>query len=185
MTEVKKNRLLNLIATQRFGDKRGFFAETYSFKKYAEFGIDTEFVQDNHSLSSVTWTLRGLHFQSPPAAQGKLVRCIRGAIFDVAVDIRKGSPTYGHWEGYELTSDNGHQLHIPVGFAHGFVTLEPESEVVYKCTDYYAPETEGAIRWDSCGIDWPISGHPILSDKDANAPSISEFDTPFIFGKNS
>ena len=102
-------------------------------------GIGVEFVQDNHSLSRAVGTLRGLHFQAPPAAQGKLVRCGHGAIFDVAVDIRRGSPTYGQWEGYELTAENGHQLYVPVGFAHGFVTLEPDSEIVYKCTDYYAP----------------------------------------------
>ena len=108
-----------------------------------------------------------------------------GRLFDVAVDIRRGSPTYGQWEGYELTAENGHQLYVPVGFAHGFVTLEPDSEIVYKCTDYYAPETEGAVRWDSCGIDWPLSVDPILSDKDAIAPALADFDSPFIYGENS
>ena len=152
---------------------------------FSELGLDVEFVQENHSLSKAVGTLRGLHFQAPPAAQGKLVRCGRGAIFDVAVDIRRGSPTYGQWEGYELTAENGHQLYVPVGFAHGFVTLEPDSEIVYKCTDYYAPETEGAVRWDSCGIDWPLSVDPILSDKDVIAPALADFDSPFIYGENS
>ena len=176
---------LSLITPLRHGDHRGFFGETYSRRRYADMGIDVEFVQDNHSLSRAVGTLRGLHFQAPPAAQGKLVRCGRGAIFDVAVDIRRGSPTYGQWEGYELTAENGHQLYVPVGFAHGFVTLEPDSEIVYKCTDYYAPETEGAVRWDSCGIDWPLSVDPILSDKDAIAPALADFDSPFIYGENS
>ena len=176
---------LILIKPQRFGDHRGFFGETYSNRRYAEMGIDREFVQDNHSLSRAVGTLRGLHFQAPLAAQGKLVRCGRGAIFDVAVDIRRGSPTYGQWEGYELSAENGHQLYVPVGFAHGFVTLEADSEIVYKCTDYYAPETEGAVRWDSCEIEWPLSGDPILSDKDAIAPTLADFDSPFVYGENS
>ena len=173
------------ITPPRHGDHRGFFGETYSRRRYTEIGIDIEFVQDNHSLSKAVGTLRGLHFQVPPAAQAKLVRCGRGAIFDVAVDIRRGSPTYGQWEGYELTEENGHQLYVPVGFAHGFVTLEPDSEIVYKCTDYYAPETEGAVRWDSCGIHWPLPVDPILSDKDDVAPALADFDSPFIYGENS
>ena len=178
------NKVL-LIRPKRFSDDRGFFAEVYSRNKYIALGIDADFVQDNHSISHSKGTLRGLHFQAPPAAQGKLVRCGRGAIFDVAVDIRRGSPTYGQWEGYELTAENGHQFYVPVGFAHGFVTLEPDSEIVYKCTDYYAPETEGAVHWDSCGIDWPLSGNPILSDKDAIACALADFDSPFIYGENS
>ena len=173
------------ITPPRFGDHRGFFGETYSRRRFAEMGIDVEFVQDNHSLSRAVGTLRGLHFQAPPNAQGKLLRCGRGAIFDVAVDIRRGSPTYGKWEGYELTAENGHQLYVPIGFAHGFVTLEPDSEIVYKCTDYYAPETEGAVHWNSCGIDWPLSVDPILSDKDAIAPALADFDSPFVYGENS
>ena len=174
-----------LLQAQRHHDSRGYFAETYNKDKYSEVGIDVEFVQDNHSLSSAIDTLRGLHFQAPPHAQGKLVRCGRGAIFDVAVDIRRGSPTYGQWEGYELSADNGHQLYVPVGFAHGFVTLETDSEIVYKCTDYYAPETEGAVRWDSCGIEWPLSGDPILSDKDTIAPKLADLASPFVYGENS
>ena len=128
-----------------------------------------------------------MHFQSPPHAQAKLVRCGSGAIFDVAVDIRRGSPTYGQWEGYELTAKNGDQLYIPVGFAHGFVTLEPDSEIVYKCSDYYAPETEGAVLWNDSdiSINWPTETDPILSDKDAFAPLFSDLESPFIFGENS
>ena len=174
-----------LIEVKRFYDDRGFFGETFSRSRYESLGINTEFVQDNHSLSRAIGTLRGLHFQAPPHAQGKLVRCGRGAIFDVAVDIRRGSPTYGKWEGYELTSENGHQLYVPVGFAHGFVTLEADSEIVYKCTDYYEPETEGAVLWDSCGIEWPLSVDPILSDKDKEAPLLADFDSPFLYCQNS
>ena len=175
------------IQPERHGDHRGFFVETYSRCKYSELGIDIEFVQDNHSLSREVGTLRGLHFQAPPHAQAKLVRCGRGAIFDVAVDIRRGSPTYGQWKGYELTAENGDQLYIPVGFAHGFVTLMPDSEIVYKCSDYYAPETEGAILWNDpdIGINWPTKADPILSDKDAVAPLFSDLESPFIFGVNS
>ena len=182
-----ETRLLNLLEPIRRVDHRGFFAETYSKRKYSELGIDVEFVQDNHSLSRHVGTVRGLHFQAPPFAQAKLVRCGRGAIFDVAVDIREGSPTYGHWEGYELTAENGDQLYIPVGFAHGFVTLVPDSEIVYKCSDYYAPETEGSVLWSDpeIGIDWPTGSDPIISDKDAAAPLLADLETPFIFGENS
>ena len=148
-------------------------------------GIDVEFVQENHSLSGAVGTLRGLHFQAPPHPQAKLVRCVRGVIFDVAVDIRRNSPTFGQWESHKLTAENGHQLYVPVGFAHGFVTLEPDSEIVYKCTDYYAPETEGAVHWSSCGIDWSLTDDPILSDKDEIAPAFTDFDSPFIYGQNS
>ncbi len=175
------------IRPKRYSDHRGFFAETYSCRKYSELGIDIEFVQDNHSLSRDIGTLRGLHFQAPPHEQAKLVRCGRGAIFDVAVDIRRGSPTYGQWEGYQLTADNGHQLYVPIGFAHGFVTMEPNSEIVYKCSDYYAPETEGAVLWNDpkIGIEWPTNTDPILSDKDAAAPLLADLESPFIFGENS
>lgn len=170
-----------LLTPHRFGDHRGFFAETYSQCAYAEHGVDAIFVQDNHSLSAAVGTVRGLHFQAPPHAQAKLVRCGRGAIFDVAVDIRRGSPTYGHWAGYTLSAENGAQLYIPVGFAHGFATLEPDSEIIYKCSDYYAPETEGALRWDDpdIGIKWPLAGTPVLSEKDAAAPLLAGFDSPF------
>ena len=176
-----------LITNVRHGDHRGFFAETYSRRKYSKLGIDVEFVQDNHSLSKGASTLRGLHFQAPPCAQAKLVRCGRGAIFDVVVDIRRGSPTYGQWAGYELTAENGHQLYVPIGFAHGFVTLETDSEIVYKCSDYYAPDTEGAILWNDpfIGIEWPTDVNPILSQKDADAPLLADLESPFVFGENS
>ena len=178
---------LKFLRSTRINDHRGFFAETYSRRKYSQLGIDVEFMQDNHSLSRDVGTLRGLHYQGPPHAQAKLVRCGRGAIFDVAVDIRKGSPTYGNWEGYKLTAENGDQLYVPVGFAHGFVTLEPDSEIVYKCSDYYAPETEGSVLWNDpdIDIDWPTVSGPILSDKDATAPLLSDLESPFTFGENS
>ena len=176
-----------LIQVTRHGDHRGFFAETYSHKKFLEFGIDADFVQDNHSLSRELGTLRGLHFQAPPFAQAKLVRCGRGAIFDVAVDIRRGSPTYGKWEGYELTAENGHQFYLPAGFAHGFVTLAPDSEIAYKCSNYYAPETEGAILWNDpdLSIDWPTDNNLILSYKDSAASLLTDLESPFVFGENS
>lgn len=182
-----KNRNCILIEPNRHFDGRGFFAELYSKRDYLGLGVDVEFVQHNHSVSQEAGTLRGLHFQAPPFAQGKLVRCGRGALFDVAVDIRLGSPTFGQWEGYELSEENGHQLYIPVGFAHGFVSLEPCTEIVYQCSDYYASETEGGLLWSDkkIGIDWPLIGDPIISDKDSRAASLEEFDSPFYFGVNS
>jgi dTDP-4-dehydrorhamnose 3,5-epimerase len=187
MTESNLKVKIPLIIPKRYGDHRGFFAETYNRQKYLGMGIDVEFVQDNHSLSRDVGTLRGLHFQAPPHAQGKLVRCGRGVLYDVAVDIRRGSPTYGQWVGYELSAQNRHQIYVPIGFAHGFLTLEPDSEIIYKCSDYYKPETEGAIRWNDqdIGIDWMLTGKPILSEKDALAPSLKDFESPFIFGENS
>ncbi|MBN9669857.1 dTDP-4-dehydrorhamnose 3,5-epimerase [Roseibium aggregatum] len=170
-----------LVTPKRFGDERGFFSECWSKRTYASFGIDVEFVQDNHSLSAQKGTVRGLHFQSPPHEQAKLVRCGRGRIFDVAVDVRRGSPTYGKWTGAELSFDNGKQLFVPAGFLHGFQTLEDNSEIIYKCSDFYAPECDGAVRWDSCGIDWPLSSpDPILSEKDAAAQVFADFETPFV-----
>jgi dTDP-4-dehydrorhamnose 3,5-epimerase len=168
-----------VITPARHGDERGFFSESWNAARMREAGLDIAFVQDNHSLSEARGTLRGLHFQSPPHAQAKLVRCGRGAIWDVAVDIRRGSPTYGQSFGTELSFRNGRQLLVPEGFLHGFVTLEPMSEVVYKCSDFYAPDCDGAVRWDSCGIEWPLDGAPVLSAKDAAAPALSEFDSPF------
>lgn len=181
---VQKTSLAGILKIEpdRFGDHRGFFAETYSQQVYAELGVFENFVQDNHSLSAQTGTVRGLHFQGPPHAQAKLVRCGRGAIFDVAVDIRKGSETYGNWVGYELSAENGAQLFIPAGFAHGFATLQPDSEIIYKCSDYYAPETEGSLRWNdpAIGIKWPVQGAAILSNKDAAAPVLSDLKSPFF-----
>lgn len=170
-----------VLTPKRFGDARGFFSESWNRRTLAEHGITLDFVQDNHSLSAAAGTIRGLHFQATPHAQAKLVRCGRGALYDVAVDIRKGSPTYGQWVGLELSFENGRQLLIPEGFAHGFVTRQPDTEICYKCTDYYAPDCDGALRWDSCGIDWGLSGDPVLSDKDAAAPPLAAFDSPFAW----
>ncbi len=170
------------ITPRRFGDHRGFFEETYNLNNFVAQGIDTVFVQDNHSLSGAVGTVRGLHFQAPPRAQAKLVRCGRGRLFDVAVDIRKGSPTFGQWVGEELSFKNGRMMLVPAGFAHGFMTLEPDTEIIYKCSDTYAPETEGAIRWDDpdVGINWPLDlAEPQLSDKDKIAPFLRDIDSPF------
>lgn len=147
----------------------------------AEHGIYLDFVQENQSWSIQGGTLRGMHFQAPPHAQDKVLRCGRGALYDVVVDIRVGSPTYGDWLGHELSAENGYQLLVPKGFLHGFITLQPNTELLYKCTDVYAPESDGAVRWDSCGIDWPLTGDPVLSDKDANAPALVDFSSPFIY----
>lgn len=171
-----------VIIPRRHGDARGFFSESWNRRTLAEAGVDLpDFVQDNHSVSAVPGTLRGLHFQSPPHAQGKLVRCGRGSLFDVAVDIRKGSPTYGQWLGEELSFENGRQLWIPAGFLHGFVTREPDTEICYKCTDYYDPDCDGAVAWDSLGIDWGLSEPPVLSGKDAEAQRFTDFDSPFVY----
>jgi dTDP-4-dehydrorhamnose 3,5-epimerase len=144
-------------------------------------------VQDNHSLSRGSWVLRGLHFQTPPRAQDKLVRCVRGRIWDVAVDIRGGSPTYGHWVAAELSAENGHQLFLPVGFAHGFLTLEADTEVEYKVSDFYAPESDGGLIWNdpALNIAWPLEDHqPLLSDKDERLPAFADFDSPFVYEGN-
>ncbi|MEP1328076.1 dTDP-4-dehydrorhamnose 3,5-epimerase [Pseudophaeobacter sp.] len=176
---------LKVLTPQRFGDARGYFSESWNRQRMAALGLDLDFVQDNHSLSATPGTLRGLHFQAPPHAQDKLVRCGRGVLFDVAVDIRRGSATFGAWFGIELSAENGKQLLVPKGFLHGFITRAPETEVVYKCTDYYAPDCDGAVAWDSCGIDWGFDqgfeSNPILSDKDAAAPALADFDSPFTW----
>ncbi len=175
-----------MLTPKRFGDHRGWFSESWNRRSLAENGLNPAFLQDNHSFSSAAGTVRGLHFQAPPHAQAKLVRCGRGALFDVAVDIRRGSPDYGKWVGVELSAENGRQLFIPEGFLHGFVTREPDTEIIYKCTDYYAPDCDGAVRWDDpdIGIDWGIDqGAAILSDKDAAAPFLRDFDTPFTYGE--
>ena len=173
-----------VIIPRRFGDHRGFFSETWNKAALAEAGIDLDFVQDNHSFSADKGTVRGLHFQAPPSAQDKLVRCLRGAIMDIAVDVRRGSPTYGQWVGEELTGENGRQLLVPKGFLHGFATLTPDVDVAYKCTDFYAADCDGAVRFDDpdLGIDWGIAnGDAILSDKDAAAGTFADFETPFVY----
>jgi dTDP-4-dehydrorhamnose 3,5-epimerase len=174
---------LKVITPRRFGDSRGFFSESWNRRVLAGHGIDFDFVQDNHSLSEAVNTVRGLHYQSPPFAQTKLVRCGKGALFDVAVDVRAGSPTFGQWFGVELSFANGKQLLVPAGFLHGFATREPGTEIIYKCTDYYEPAADGAVRFDDAdiGIDWGVSGVPVLSDRDRSAPLFRDFVTPFQF----
>ncbi|MEO8531610.1 MAG: dTDP-4-dehydrorhamnose 3,5-epimerase [Deltaproteobacteria bacterium] len=174
---------VKIITPKRFGDNRGYFSETWNKRLLAEHGIDADFVQDNQSMSMAVGTVRGLHYQSPPHAQGKLVRCGRGALWDVAVDARVASPTYGQWIGVDLTAENGRQLWIPAGFLHGFSTLLPETEIIYKCTDYYAPECDGSVRFDDTDIDvdWQISGPPTLSAKDEKAPSWRDWQSPFVW----
>ncbi len=174
---------LLILEPARFGDERGFFSESWNRKTLQDQGINIDFVQDNHSLSAAVNTVRGLHFQSPPHAQAKLVRCGRGVLFDVAVDVRRGSPAFGRWFGIELSAENGRQLLVPAGFLHGFATRAPDTEIIYKCSDYYAPECDGAVRFDdpTIGIDWGLSGPAILSDKDAGAQMLDAFDTPFTW----
>jgi len=173
-----------ILTPRRFGDERGFFSESWNQRVMADLGLDIDFVQDNHSLSRDIGTVRGLHFQAPPHAQAKLVRCGRGRLFDVAVDIRKGSATFGQWVGVELSFDNGRQLLIPEGFLHGFVTREPDTEIIYKCSDFYAPDADGAVRFDDpeLGIDWGLEGiTPKLSAKDEAAPLMRDFNSPFTW----
>jgi dTDP-4-dehydrorhamnose 3,5-epimerase len=172
-----------LITPNRFGDARGFFSEIYSVASFAEAGINLVFVQDNHSLSTTKGTVRGLHFQTPPHAQGKLVRVVKGSILDVVVDIRKGSPTYGKHVAAELSAANWDQLLIPMGFAHGFCTLEPNTEIIYKVTAPYAPQNDTGIRWNDPAlcIAWPTFAGTVLSQKDAAQQFLAELDSPFSF----
>lgn len=172
-----------ILTPPRFGDARGWFTETWNAERLRAAGLALDFVQDNHSFSAQKGTLRGLHYQSPPKAQDKLVRCSRGAILDVAVDARRGSPAYGQWVAVELSAENGRQLLVPKGFLHGFVTLTPDCEVQYKCTDVYSPAHDGAVRWDSVGIDWGLTGDPVLSAKDIAAPLFADWVSPFTFGE--
>lgn len=175
------------VTPRRFEDTRGWFSETFNAARAAEWGIDVPFCQDNHSLSAHAGTLRGLHFQTAPHAQSKLVRCLRGRIFDVAVDIRRASPTYHKWVGVELSAALGNQLFIPAGYAHAFLTLEDDCEVAYKVDAYYAPEADGGIAWNDpdIGITWPATGGtPLLSDKDAALPKLSEINVDFAYDGN-
>ncbi len=169
---------VKLIVPQIFRDGRGFFSETYNARLLSELiGIDAPFVQDNHSLSTQKGVLRGLHFQAPPYAQGKLIRVVHGSLFDVAVDIRVNSPTFGHHVSAILSSENWSQLWIPEGFAHGFVTLEPNTEVIYKVTSFYAPDADRGLAWDdpALAIPWPLDGAtPILSPKDTSHPRLAD-----------
>ncbi|MES0857703.1 dTDP-4-dehydrorhamnose 3,5-epimerase [Geobacillus sp. G4] len=171
-----------LIEPRVFGDHRGFFMESYNDKVFKELGFHYDFVQDNHSLSVEVGTLRGLHYQLEPYAQTKLVRVIRGAIYDVIVDIRKGSPTYGEWQGFILSEGNKRQLLVPKGFAHGFCTIVPNTEVLYKVDNYYSPEHDRGICWNDpdLKIDWPTRS-PILSEKDSKHPRLAEAENNFTY----
>jgi dTDP-4-dehydrorhamnose 3,5-epimerase len=176
---------VKLIEPDVYGDHRGWFMETYSYSSFKEAGIHLNFVQDNQSLSAAKGTLRGLHYQLNPKAQTKLVRCTNGAIFDVAVDIRKGSPTFGKWYGIELSAENKKQLLIPKGFAHGFMTLTEYAEVQYKVDELYAPNYDRGVLWNDSviGIEWPIEIKPILSEKDEKAPLLEQAEINFIYGE--
>lgn len=173
-----------LLTPRRFEDARGWFSETYSQASMAKFGVNETFVQDNQSLSRQTGTVRGIHFQRPPHAQAKLVRCVRGSLIDYAVDLRRQSPTFGRWVSIRLSADGGEQLYIPVGFGHAFATLEPDVEIAYKVTDVYAPDCDGGVRWNDpkLAIEWPLpASGAVLSDKDAVLPSLDELDVDFAY----
>lgn len=169
-----------ILTPARHADARGFLCETWNRQTLRAAGLDLpDFVQDNLSLSHAAGTVRGLHYQAPPVAQGKLVRCARGCLFDVAVDARQGSATFGLWFGVELSAENGRQLWIPPGFLHGFATREPMTEIAYKCTAAYDRAADGAVRWDSVGIAWGVD-RPLLSDKDRAAPAFADWTSPFV-----
>jgi dTDP-4-dehydrorhamnose 3,5-epimerase len=171
-----------VLTPHRFGDERGHFFETYRASDFAVFGIDASFVQDNQAKSAYAGTIRGLHFQAPPDAQAKLVRVLKGSIFDVAVDLRRASPTYGRWVGAVLTAAGREQIYVPRGFAHGYCTLEADTEIAYKCDGYYAPEREGGVNFadPGLGIQWPIApADAVVSDKDRRQPRLIEIMSPF------
>jgi dTDP-4-dehydrorhamnose 3,5-epimerase len=173
---------VKIVTPTRFGDHRGYFSETYNRQRFVEAGIDTEFVQDNHSLSAAIGTVRGLHFQSEPFAQVKLIRVVRGSIFDVAVDLRRSSPTYGQHVGVELSAENGRQFLIPIGFAHGFCTLEPNTEIQYKVSAYYSAAHDHGLAWNdpALNIAWPVDpAAAVLSDKDHRQPTLAELPVYF------
>ncbi len=175
---------VRLIRTRRFSDDRGWFCETFNLAKWAEQGVTVDFIQDNHSMSVPAGTIRGIHFQLPPHAQAKLIRCLKGRIVDYAVDLRRGSPSYGRYVAAELSEENGLQMFVPIGFGHAFITLEPNSEVIYKVSDIYAPDLDRGIRWDDpdIAIDWPLGGMaPTLSAKDQSLPGLNAFTSPFDY----
>lgn len=175
---------VKVLVPVRHGDRRGFFSEVYNRRTLETAGVTVDFVQDNHSLSAVRGTVRGLHLQVPPYAQTKLVRVLRGSVFDVAVDVRRGSPTFGQHVSVILGAAEGNQVLVPAGFAHGLMTLEPDTEVLYKVSDYYAPDHDRGILWNdpALGIDWPIAASEVvLSDKDRAQPGLAQFDTPFDY----
>lgn len=173
---------VRLITPKKHGDARGFFSETYNKNTFAAHGIDLDFVQDNQSFSAQPGTLRGLHYQSPPFAQDKLVRVVRGRILDVAVDIRRHSPTFGKWVAAEISAEKWNQILVPAGFAHGICTLEPDTELLYKVTNFYSAQHDFGIRWNDpdLGIDWPFSEKDlVLSDKDTKQPLLRDITSPF------
>ena len=172
-----------LFAPQRYSDNRGWFSEVYNARRENGAGIAETFVQDNKSYSASAGTIRGIHFQSPPHAQAKLVHCSRGSLIDYVIDLRNESPTYGKYVSAELSHSNGHQLFIPAGFGHAFITLEEETEISYKVSDYYSPLFDCGIRWDCpvIAIDWPHKASVVMSDKDASLPSLANFSSPFEF----
>ena len=175
---------VKLIRPKFIRDERGFFVETFRADRLAAAGVDITFVQDNHSLSAKAGTVRGLHYQTPPRAQDKLIRCVRGAILDAAVDVRHGSPTFGRFVVVRLSADDGLQLLVPKGFAHGFCTLEPDTEVIYKVSDYYAPDCDSGFIWNdpAVGVPWPVSADAaILSGKDARNPPLAELPPSFFY----
>lgn len=176
---------VKLLSPNRFADDRGWFSEVFVDRKLAASGISNAFCQENQSLSRQVGTVRGIHFQTPPHAQAKLVRCVAGALWDLAVDLRASSPTYGRWVAATLTADNGKQLFIPAGFGHAFITLAPNTEVIYKVDDYYAPECDGGILWSDpdLAVAWPIAAGttPLLSEKDNKLPKLAEWLSPFTY----
>lgn len=175
---------LKLLKPRRFADSRGYFSETYNERTFAQAGITIKFIQDNQSVSASTGTVRALHFQLPPAPQTKLVRVLHGSIFDVGVDLRTGSPTYGRWEGVTISAEGGEQLLVPRGFAHGFCTLEPNSVVAYKVDEFYAPASDSGLIWNDpdLAIAWPVAaGAAVLSDKDQKLGRFRDFKSPFAY----
>ncbi|MGQ9368780.1 dTDP-4-dehydrorhamnose 3,5-epimerase [Azospirillum sp. ST 5-10] len=173
-----------ILKPAKYGDARGFFSETYNKQRLAEAGIALDFVQDNHAYSAERGTVRGLHFQLAPAAQDKLVRVVKGAILDVAVDIRRGSPTYGRHVAVEISADAWNQILVPAGFAHGYCTLTPDTEIIYKVTDYYAPAHDRGLLWNdpALGIAWPVAAEEaVLSDKDRRQPTLAELPECFTY----
>lgn len=182
MIETTTLEGVKVITPKKFEDSRGFFSETYSRENFLQAGIAVDFVQDNLSRSSSVGTIRGLHFQSPPFAQDKLIRVLKGRILDVAVDLRRSSPTYGQHFAIELSAENFKQMFVPIGFAHGFCTLEPDTEILYKVSTYYAPEHDHGLAWDdpALGIAWPVTADlAVLSDRDGHHPRLADLDSPF------
>ena len=190
MTAIAETELpgVLMITPRRFGDARGWFEETWSAAALAEAGFARAFVQDNHAVSARRGVVRGLHFQAPPRAQDKLLRVARGAILDGAVDIRRGSPAFGRSVAVELSEENGRQLLLPRGFAHGYLTLTDRADVLYKVTDTYAPETEGGLLWSdpALGIDWPAGADEVtVNARDAAWPTLAELESPFTYGADA